>query len=174
LGGSRGRRVLTFRNVILTMILGGLWHGAKWTFVGWGLYQAFLLVLHRLAAPWLERIQPADPIDRACWTGLRIVITFHLVCLGWLIFRADSVEQAAGMLAAIVHRPSIPAAAYLVPVVLAITPFLLVQFVQYTADDLDVIGRTPWYFRSVFYAACFYAIVLVGQFGGEQFIYFQF
>ena len=48
------------------------------------------------------------------------------------------------------------------------------QFVQYAADDLDVIARTPWYVRSAFYTACFYAIVLVGQFGGQQFIYFQF
>ena len=78
------------------------------------------------------------------------------------------------MLAAIVQRPSIPAADYLVPVVLTIIPLLFVQFVQYTSDDLDVISRTPWYVRSVFYTACFYAIVLVGQFGGEQFIYFQF
>ncbi len=174
LGGSRGGALLTFRNVLSTMILGGLWHGARWTFVCWGLYQGLLLVLHRLAAPLLERVKPADPIDRACWTGLRIIVTFHLICLGWLIFRADSMEQAAGMLTAIFQRPAIPSAAFLVPVALTIIPFLVFQFVQYTADDLDVIGRTPWYVRSVFYTACFYAIVLVGQFGGEQFIYFQF
>ncbi len=78
------------------------------------------------------------------------------------------------MLAAIVRRPSIPSAAYLIPVALTILPLWLVQLFQYAADDLDVIGRTPWYVRGVFYTACFYAIVLVGQFGGEQFIYFQF
>jgi alginate O-acetyltransferase complex protein AlgI len=174
LGGSRGSSLLTARNVMLTMILGGLWHGARWTFVSWGLYQGLLLILHRLATPSLERIQPVNPIDRACWTGLRIVVTFHLVCLGWLIFRADSMEQASGMLAAILHRPAMPAAAYLIPVALTIIPLWFVQFVQYAADDLDVIGRTPWYVRSIFYTACFYAIVLAGQFGGEQFIYFQF
>jgi alginate O-acetyltransferase complex protein AlgI len=174
LGGSRGGTLLTSRNLMLTMILGGLWHGARWTFVSWGLYQGLLLLLHRLAAPRLGQIQPTDRIDRACWTGLRIVVTFHLVCLGWLIFRADSMEQATGMLEAMFRRPAIPAAAYLVPVALTIIPLLLVQFVQYAAEDLDVIGRTPWYVRSVFYTACFYAVVLVGQFGGEQFIYFQF
>ena len=61
-----------------------------------------------LAEPWLERIDPVDPVDRACWKGLRIVATFHLVCLGWLLFRAGSVEQAVGMLSAIVHRPGDP------------------------------------------------------------------
>ena len=174
LGGNRYGTARTYRNLLLTMILGGLWHGAQWTFVIWGLYHGLLLVLHRLARPWLERIKPSDPIDRVCWTGLRIVVTFHLVCFGWLIFRAGSLEQVAGMLAAIVWRPSIPAAAYVVPVVLAILPLWLVQLFQYAADDLDVIGRTPWYVRGVFYTACFYAIVLVGHFGGEQFIYFQF
>lgn len=174
LGGSRTGRLLTFRNLMLTMTLGGLWHGAKWTFVAWGLYQGLLLVTHRLAAPWLERIEPGHRLDRACWTAVRIVVTFHLICLGWLIFRADSLEQAAGMLAAIFQRPAWPPGAYLVPAALVILPLMVVQLFQYLADDLDLIGRTPWYVRSLFYTACFYAIVLGGQFGGEQFIYFQF
>jgi alginate O-acetyltransferase complex protein AlgI len=174
LGGSRGTRLLTYRNLMVTMALGGLWHGAAWTFVVWGIYHGVLLVVHRLASPWLDRIQPSDPIDRACWKGLRIVVTFHLVCLGWLLFRAESMQQAAGMLSAIVNRPAIPVASYLIPISLLIIPLWLVQLLQYTAGDLNVIARTPWYVRSVFYTACYYAIVLVGQFGGRQFIYFQF
>jgi alginate O-acetyltransferase complex protein AlgI len=174
LGGNRNGALLTCRNVMLTMIVGGLWHGAAWTFVVWGFFHGGLLVVHQLAAPWLERVQPVDPVDRACWKGLRIVVTFHLVCLGWLIFRAGSLEQAAGMLTAIVYRPAIPAAAYLAPVALIILPLLALQYIQHAARDLDVISRTPWYVRSAFYTACFYAIVLVGQFGGQQFIYFQF
>jgi len=174
LGGNQSGTALTYRNLMLTMVLGGLWHGAAWTFVAWGFYQGLLLVLHRSASPWLERIRPRDPVDQACWKGLRIVVTFHLVCLGWLIFRAESMEQAAGMLSAIVSRPTIPLASYLVPAALLIIPLWVVQLVQYTARDLNVIARTPWYVRSVFYTACFYAIVLAGQFGGRQFIYFQF
>ncbi len=174
LGGNRGGRLRTCRNLMLTMILGGLWHGAAWTFVFWGVYQGGLLVLHRITEPLLRRIDPLDPVERACWKGLRIIATFHMVCLGWLIFRARSLEQAAGMLSAIVHRPSIPAAAYLVPVLVVGVPLLIVQLIQYLSDDLDVIFRTPWYVRSVFYTACFYAIVLGANFGGQQFIYFQF
>ena len=55
-----------------------------------------------------------------------------------------------------------------------IVPLLLVQVVQYLSKDLDIILRTPWYVRSVFYTACFYAFILAGEFGGGQFIYFQF
>jgi D-alanyl-lipoteichoic acid acyltransferase DltB (MBOAT superfamily) len=174
LGGSRCGGWLVYRNLMITLVLGGLWHGAAWTFVVWGIYQGLLLVLHRSLSPWLERIRPRNPVDHACWKALRIVVTFHLVCVGWLIFRAESIEQAAGMLSAILNRPAIPLASYLVPVALLIIPLWIVQLVQYSANDLNVIARTPWYVRSAFYTACFYAIVLAGQFGGQQFIYFQF
>jgi D-alanyl-lipoteichoic acid acyltransferase DltB (MBOAT superfamily) len=174
LGGSRAGSLTTYRNLLLTMMLGGLWHGAQWTFVAWGVYHGLLLVVHRRASPVLERIQPAGSFDRACWTGLKVFVTFHLICLGWLLFRSDTLAQAAGMLTAILERPAVPAASYLLPVLVTIIPLWLVQLVQYHTSDLNVVARTPWYVRSVFYTGCFYAIVLLGQFGGQQFIYFQF
>ena len=102
------------------------------------------------------------------------MVTFHLVCLGWLLFRASSMEQAWGMLTAIVTRPAIPLATSLVPVMACIVPLLIVQMIQYFARDLDVVFRTPWYVRSAFYTTLFYAFVLGGEFGGGQFLYFQF
>ncbi len=174
LGGSRRGALLISRNVMATFLLGGLWHGAAWPFVVWGAYHGVLLVSHRALGPWLARLRPVNPIDRMCWRGLRIFVTFHLVCLGWLIFRAGSIEQALGLLAAIVARPAIPPMGYLVPAALAIVPLLLVQLMQYASRDLNVIARTPWYVRSVFYTMCFYAIVIGGELGGTQFIYFQF
>ena len=174
LGGSRGSQVKLYRNLMLTMIIGGLWHGAAWTFVLWGFYQGALLVVHRLCRPLLDRIRPTDLIDRACWKALRIFVTFHLVCFGWLIFRANSIAQLKGMIAAVVYRPAIPASAYILPVAIVILPLLIYQVAQFLSKDLDVMARTPWYVRSVFYTACFYAFVLGGEFGGGQFIYFQF
>jgi D-alanyl-lipoteichoic acid acyltransferase DltB (MBOAT superfamily) len=175
LGGNRGGRLEVYRNLMLTMVLGGLWHGHEWTFVAWGFYQGVLLVAHRLASPWLERVRPADPVERACWKAVRIVVTFHLICIGWLIFRADSMAQALGMLQAIGDRPGIPAATYLVPLLAVTVPLLLVELIQFVSKDLDVVARMPWYVRSGFYTACFYAIVLGGAFdSGKQFIYFQF
>jgi D-alanyl-lipoteichoic acid acyltransferase DltB (MBOAT superfamily) len=174
LGGSRGGTRMLYRNLMLTMIIGGLWHGAAWTFVLWGLYQGLLLVGHRMLEPWLDRIQPSDPVDQACWKAVRVIATFHMICFGWLIFRAGSVTQILAMVDAIVSRPAIPAAAYLVPVTLLVLPLLTYQFVQYVTKDLDIVLKTPWYVRSVFYTACFYAFILAGEFGGSQFIYFQF
>jgi D-alanyl-lipoteichoic acid acyltransferase DltB (MBOAT superfamily) len=163
-----------YRNLMLTMVIGGLWHGAAWTFIAWGFYQGLLLVGHRLLQPLLERIKPTEVVDRACWKGLRIFVTFHLVCLGWLLFRASSMEQAWGMLAAISTKFAIPASSVLLPIMVCIVPLLIYQLAQYVSKDLDVVSRTPWYVRSVLYTLLFYAYVLGGEFGGSQFIYFQF
>lgn len=174
LGGSRGGTFNTYRNLMLTMIIGGLWHGAAWTFIIWGTYQGLILVGHRLAKPLLDKVQPQSPVDSACWRAVRIFCTFQMVCIGWLIFRAGSIEQLVGMLEAIYYRPAIPASSYLIPILVIITPLILVQFAQFMTDDLDIVARTPWYVRSVFYTFLFYAFVLGGEFGGGQFIYFQF
>ncbi len=174
LGGNRGGRWFVYRNLMITMVIGGLWHGAAWTFVIWGAYQGALLVGHRMAEPLLKRIDPAEPIDRACWKAVRILATFALACFGWLIFRSRSLEQLGGMIRAIVKQPAIPAASYLMPVLVLTIPLMMLELAQFLTKDLDVVARTPWYVRSAFYTACFYAVVLGGEFGGSQFIYFQF
>jgi D-alanyl-lipoteichoic acid acyltransferase DltB (MBOAT superfamily) len=170
----RSPRLLTYRNLLLTMVIGGLWHGAAWTFVLWGFYHGGLLVAHRLLEPRLGRYQPADPVERACWKGIRIFVTFHLICVGWLLFRAQSLGQVADVLGAIVGHPALPAASVLVPFLACVVPLGLLQCAQYLARDLDVLARTPWYVRSIVYTAIFYGFVLGGEFGGGQFIYFQF
>ena len=174
LGGNRGGKFMVYRNLMLTMVIGGLWHGAAWTFVLWGAYQGIILIGHRLAKPLLARIHPTEPIDAACWAGVRMFATFHMVCFGWLIFRAKSIAQLTGMLGAIAHRSAIPASSFLLPVALLVLPLLVYQAIQYRSRDLDVVFKAPWYVRSAFYTACFYAFVLAGEFGGGQFIYFQF
>lgn len=84
LGGSRRGPKRTYLNLLLVMLLGGMWHGAAWRFGLWGAWHGGLLALER-ATSWPERIQRSLP--------LRIVgrlTTFHLVCLGWIFFRVES------------------------------------------------------------------------------------
>jgi alginate O-acetyltransferase complex protein AlgI len=97
LGGSRGGRTATYRNLMLTMVLGGLWHGAAWTFVIWGLLHGGGLAAGR----WLDERRQALGIERsetALATAARQFGTFHLVCLGWVFFRADSAGTAFTLL----------------------------------------------------------------------------
>lgn len=97
LGGNRRGTFRTYLNLMLTMLLGGLWHGASWAFLVWGGLHGTFLILHRLwagtaPARWLGA---REGLARALWHGFAVALTFHCVCLAWCFFRltrfADSV-----------------------------------------------------------------------------------
>ncbi|MEO0651789.1 MAG: MBOAT family O-acyltransferase [Planctomycetota bacterium] len=90
LGGNRGGAVGTYRNLMLTMTLGGLWHGASWMFVIWGVYHGGLLVVDRL----LDRPNPTT----LAGTWLRRLFVFQLICLGWVFFRSQETGDAWAVL----------------------------------------------------------------------------
>jgi alginate O-acetyltransferase complex protein AlgI len=95
LGGNRGGRLATYRNLFLTMLLGGLWHGANWTFVLWGAWHGTLLAIERAVG---VRVPPGTQPEM--FRPHRWALTFLLVTLGWVVFRADSVGAAATLYAA--------------------------------------------------------------------------
>jgi D-alanyl-lipoteichoic acid acyltransferase DltB (MBOAT superfamily) len=92
LGGNRGGRLRVYRNLILTMLLGGLWHGAAWTFVIWGGIHGMVLAVERA----LSRARWTAGIALPRWAG--VLITFHVVTLGWIFFRAASFADALAYL----------------------------------------------------------------------------
>jgi D-alanyl-lipoteichoic acid acyltransferase DltB (MBOAT superfamily) len=94
LGGSRGSELLTYRNLFIVFGLGGLWHGAGWNFFIWGmLHGAYLSIERMIRGPRFDR--PRNPL----LDGLMVVLTFHLVCLSWVFFRAETFGLAKEMLA---------------------------------------------------------------------------
>jgi alginate O-acetyltransferase complex protein AlgI len=171
LGGNRGAPGRTRRNLLITMLLGGLWHGAAWTFLLWGLYQGLLLIAYRPFEPAFAALRSrAGRV--AAW-----FVMFHLTCFGWLIFRAASLRQ----LASLTRRVALefdPRAAdvngLLVPMLLFVVPLLVVHALEARADDLLLVPRLRLPLRYTIYAATFYLIFLFGNFGGADFIYFQF
>ncbi len=88
-GGNRGTRLFTTRNLMLTMLIGGLWHGANWTFVVWGAYHGVLLTVHRFYGTAWDRLP-------AAWRRLG---TFLLVVVGWVFFRSADLTMAGHLLA---------------------------------------------------------------------------
>ncbi len=88
LGGNRKGRLKTYRNLLITMLLGGLWHGANWTFIAWGAYHGLLLAIERMFGVGRN----ADR-SRLILVLPRIVLTFGLVCIGWVFFRAQSFRR---------------------------------------------------------------------------------
>jgi alginate O-acetyltransferase complex protein AlgI len=97
LGGSRHGKLATLRNLMLTMILGGLWHGAQWTFVAWGGFHGVMLCVERLLGIGHERDVPRGIVAVA-----RIVLTFAIVTLGWVLFRSPTFGVAVGVYRALV------------------------------------------------------------------------
>jgi alginate O-acetyltransferase complex protein AlgI len=92
LGGNRRGTAITLRNLFIVMGLGGLWHGANWTFVVWGLLHGAYLAVEHLAEPLVRRI-PNNAATRA----LGVLVTFHLACIAWVFFRARTVAQGASI-----------------------------------------------------------------------------
>jgi D-alanyl-lipoteichoic acid acyltransferase DltB (MBOAT superfamily) len=167
LGGNRKGRLLTYRNLLLTMLLGGLWHGAAWTFVAWGGIHGGGLALER-ALGW-------RPTSRAaCWIGR--LITFHVVCFGWIFFRADSFARAGQLLEQLTTAWRAPSPLISTSVVLAIAVGILTQYVrpQALGATLGVFERLPAVAQATTLGICLVLIDTLGPTGVAPFIYFRF
>jgi alginate O-acetyltransferase complex protein AlgI len=166
LGGNRHRRS---RNLLVTMALGGLWHGASLTFVGWGLYHGLLLVLFRLLG--VKEVGPAAGLR---WV-VRVVLMFHLTCLGWLLFRADSFAEVGRMGAALARWAPSPLAPAMIAelLLLALLPSLLDLWLR-GEKRLDRLWRAPWPVQALGYGYVLAMITFLHAGAAHAFIYFQF
>ncbi len=93
LGGNRGPRWFVYRNLMITMILGGLWHGGAWTFVIWGTLHGVALVLHR---QWSDRSDTSRARKMTSWLGW--MLTLYWVCVAWIFFRSPDLHHAGAAL----------------------------------------------------------------------------
>ena len=168
---------------MITMVLGGLWHGAKWPMVLWGLYHGTLLVVHRLYTTWRSGggVRPL-PTPGPILKLVQVVLFFQLTCLGWLIFRAQSVGQIGDFLVTIPTRLAFTplAGELLLQLGLLTLPLVAIQVAQYLSNDLLLWlrMRPAWRLASVFAAAAAtlaFWILFQSALGAQQeFIYFQF
>lgn len=98
LGGSRGKPSAAMINLMITMLLGGLWHGAAWHYVVWGAYQGGGLALNRVFDDQIARHKSLQTASRSWWWhALSVVCTFVVVCCGWVLFRANTLAETAAM-----------------------------------------------------------------------------
>jgi D-alanyl-lipoteichoic acid acyltransferase DltB (MBOAT superfamily) len=175
LGGNRKGSRRTELNLMLTMVLGGLWHGAAWNFVLWGAYHGVLLVVHRGLRPWLDRVRPANRVGRVTWHVIRVFFVFQAVSLGWLLFRAENAAHIASLLGVLAGPWSAGRAiGWLLPFAALATPLVLIQALQALTRDSEPLQRVPWLTRTASYSVLLCAWVVLGNDGGQPFIYFQF
>jgi D-alanyl-lipoteichoic acid acyltransferase DltB (MBOAT superfamily) len=161
---------------MITMLLGGLWHGAAWHFVVWGGLHGVYLVVGHWKATLRARGVLATPPD-TWWThALQWASTFALVCVGWVFFRADSVGTALSMLGRLVTFQSGPSSLVTVPVLLAIAIGMAVQFVPRApgAAIRSAVSRMHPVPMGIAAGLALFAITTLGPRGVAPFIYFQF
>jgi D-alanyl-lipoteichoic acid acyltransferase DltB (MBOAT superfamily) len=172
LGGNRKGTIFTYRNLMITMLLGGLWHGAAWTFVMWGGLHGLYLAVHR----WWRHRSPVAATDPFTLRDvIPTMVTFHLVCLGWVFFRAETFAQAFEVLEGISSLRAGAVnwnAAGLTVFLGAIT--LLINLVQRNGADHGIMLTWPAPARGVVYAVLALGLLIFA--GGDTipFIYFQF
>ena len=171
LGGNRHGRVRTYVNLFLTMLLGGLWHGAAWTFVAWGAFHGLWLAAHRAIVRDALLGRRIAELDVPRW--LRRAVTFHLVALAWVPFRAPSFTHASAILRGLftggdqLNAPLPLAVIAIILVGLATHGFALQSRLEH------VFERWPRPAQGIAYGMVIIVIALtIGQ--SERFIYFQF
>jgi alginate O-acetyltransferase complex protein AlgI len=174
LGGNRGSTLFTYRNLFLTMLLGGLWHGANWTFVFWGALQGAYLIAERVIK---ERWSQREPLGWPSWVvrSLQWLLTFNLICFAWVFFRATSLQNAFDVLGQVVSFSG--SAALITPLlILTIVAMLASQFVPPSIPrrvEIAFARLAP----ALQIVAVAIGLVLVNALGPEgiaPFIYFQF
>lgn len=184
LGGNRHGVFNTYRNLVVVMILGGLWHGASWHFVVWGAYHGLLLIAHRLLKPVLEKISfQEDSFAAWAWLVARIVVFFHLICLGWIFFRASNLTQAWQMIGAIFSFGAIPDGFSAIVAAFIYFVFFIfgIQTFQYSKNNLSAVLQCGPKTKIILALSAIYLFLYteimvnsVNLGGPREFIYFQF
>jgi len=173
LGGSAKPGYKTYRNLMATMLLGGLWHGANWTFVVWGWLHGWTLAVERFFRE--SELLPKLSSQKINWTWAQRILVFHLVCLSWIFFRAESLGAAVSMLRGIRSFDWHPEywTAFKFLAMFAIPLFLLDVYLEHTGQQYVFQERTP---LTRVAAACgvLMLIMLFSANGANAFIYFQF
>ena len=186
LGGNRKGRGRTYLNLITTMLLGGLWHGAGLAYLLWGLYHGALLAIHRLWHDLIGRKEsnPASVdsqrnVASPGWNTFRIIIFFHLICVGWLLFRAGSLSIGINPWTMVrsylnaMFQLSPPGSVD--PMILAIGLLGCLAFLaQAYHESMDHFAEWPLRKQILATASSLTTLVIFGVFEGSQFIYFQF
>lgn len=180
LGGNRHGEARTYRNLMLTMLLGGLWHGANWTFVVWGGIQGVGLSIERFVNRMLGRETQAtanasEPTPGFASTWVNRILVFHVVCLSWIFFRAASVGDALDMLSGIGRIEWIPEYGTALLFLAAFTiPMFLIDLVNERRDEEYLFERVSAIPRAAVAMSLVLVSVMFAGSSANAFIYFQF
>ncbi len=172
LGGSRGSEAGTYRNLMITMLLGGLWHGANWTFVVWGGIHGMGLAVERWFLKGKAALENNLSLSQ---TWIRRIILFHLVCFGWIFFRAQSLGAAATFLKGIAKPEFGPVfGSAMIFLAFFTIPLFLLDLALESRGEEYVGQKAPQFSRVAVGLALASLLVAFSANTNAAFIYFQF
>ena len=180
LGGNRKGRVRTYINLLITMLLGGLWHGAAVRFVLWGALHGAALALHKLWLKFVPRAKATGAEMSWGWRIAGIFFTFNLVCFGWLMFRAESMQTVSLMLHQIFSNFNLAVAPQVLKGYLSV--FLLMgagyalHMLPASADRTAqrIVAASPTVVQVLLAAGMIWCVMQIKSSDIQPFIYFQF
>jgi alginate O-acetyltransferase complex protein AlgI len=174
LGGNRHGTAKLYRNLMLTMLIGGLWHGAGWTFVAWGAFHGAIQVMYRslridqAVARANSRTIAGIAVDLTAW-----FCTMVLVMIGWVFFRAHSFENSLDVMR-VAFGTSGYAWSTFSPLLTYIAPLVLVEVYQRFSNTNEVLNVGPFLWRYTARMTAILALIVFSARAGQQFIYFDF
>lgn len=178
LGGNRKGKFRTYMNNMLTMLIGGLWHGANWTYVVWGALNGLYLAVHKAYLDVTGKHAPKTPLVGTRWTWvtpLKVFLTFNLAAFAFLIFRAPNFTTAwtyiTNMFAFHSGVQQIGSTIFILPM---IALFLVLDVGQYSGYGIPVLRRMRLWHRAVVFGVLFSLVLAAGADKSVPFIYFQF
>ena len=179
LGGNRGGKLKTARNLMLTMLLGGLWHGASMKFIAWGGFHGALLVMQKVFQNRFGDDETGDmnagEADVSKFMAfLQIVAMFGLTQVGWMVFRAPSLSSAWMMCCNTDWSWASSCTRLAAKILFYAGPLAIIDTWMHVSGDLLAPLKLPLMARCVFYGLLLLTVILMGFDGSSDFIYFQF
>lgn len=182
MGGSRVGAARHYCNLFVTFGISGLWHGANWTYVAWGVLNAAYLIAGAASKRARDQLwRTASGIDQSVRPVIAVGLTFFFTCAAWVLFRANSIDDAWYIWLHMFSNwdfGNIATEQFLLrQMPLAIAAIIVLEVVQYAHGRVSLtrlIGRSPMPLRWALYASCVLGTILLGVYREGQFIYFQF
>lgn len=180
LGGNRKGKVRMYTNLMITMLLGGLWHGASVRFIIWGGLHGLYLAIHKGMMKCFPSLAANGHEMSLHWRILNTLVTFHLVCLAWIFFRAENMEVASSMFTQLFSHFNLPV---LIPFVKEYAVILLLigvgigmQFIPFTTRYFfrQKVMNGGWIFKTFLLLMLILLITQIKSAELQPFIYFQF
>ena len=180
MGGNRKGKFRTYVHLVVTMLLGGLWHGASMRFILWGALHGVSLAVHKFVMGHFSSFKPMGEEMSLFRRMLGMILTFHLVCLGWVFFRADTVQIGRDVLMRVFtdFHPEVFTqfiVGYPGVSILMATGYLL-HFIPKHIDwkMQRVVTDSPMLFQALYLLLAIFVVIQVKSSGVVPFIYFQF